>query len=162
LWHETLGLLLALVNEAARNPGARLPLRYPFQTVSALVIATRIREAIPAATSECANPDHPWHQIVRTLPQEIGSRLERDHVALARCVLGNPFRPLTFDPAWRTDTARAMARQMYDAREFSAMPILADALQDAGCDDEAVLSHCRVPGPHVRGCCVVGCVLGTS
>jgi len=49
---------------------------------------------------------------------------------------------------------------MYEAREFSAMPILADALQDAGCDNEDVLSHCREPGTHVRGCWVVDLLLG--
>jgi hypothetical protein len=50
---------------------------------------------------------------------------------------------------------------MYDSREFSAMPILADALQDAGCDNDEVLSHCRDPNAdHVRGCWVVDLVLG--
>jgi hypothetical protein len=48
---------------------------------------------------------------------------------------------------------------MYDSRDFSAMPILADALQDAGCTDEAILTHCRGPGPHVRGCWCVDLVL---
>jgi hypothetical protein len=45
-------------------------------------------------------------------------------------------------------------------RDFSAMPILADALQDAGCDNDDVLNHCRGAGPHVRGCWVVDGVLG--
>ena len=58
------------------------------------------------------------------------------------------------------DTAVALARQMYESRDFSAMPILADALQDAGCDNEDILSHCRSDGPHVRGCWVVDLVLG--
>jgi hypothetical protein len=49
---------------------------------------------------------------------------------------------------------------MYESRDFSAMPILADALQDAGCEDESILAHCRGPGPHVRGCWVVDLVLG--
>jgi hypothetical protein len=49
---------------------------------------------------------------------------------------------------------------VYESREFSAMPILADALQDAGCDCDDILSHCRGPGPHVRGCWVVDLVLG--
>jgi hypothetical protein len=80
--------------------------------------------------------------------------------ALARCVLGNPFRPVTFSPCWRTDTAVALARQMYESRNFSAMPILADALQDAGCENTDILDHCRGPGPHVRGCWVVDLVLG--
>lgn len=70
------------------------------------------------------------------------------------------FRPVTFSPEWRTGTALTLAQQMYDAREFSAMPILADALQDAGCDCAAILDHCRGPGPHVRGGWVVDLVLG--
>jgi hypothetical protein len=69
-------------------------------------------------------------------------------------------RPVSFSPEWRTDTAVALARQMYDSRDFGAMPILADALQDAGCDNEGILTHCRGEGPHVRGCWVVDLVLG--
>jgi hypothetical protein len=81
------------------------------------------------------------------------------HLALVREVFGNPFQPMDFAP-WRTDTAVSLARQMYESREFSAMPILADALQDAGCDNDEVLAHCRGDGPHVRGCWVVDGVLG--
>ncbi len=66
---------------------------------------------------------------------------------LLRDIFGNPFRPVTFSPAWRTDTAVAVARQLYESRDFSAMPILADALQDAGCENDDVLNHCRGPGP---------------
>jgi hypothetical protein len=79
---------------------------------------------------------------------------------LLRCVFGNPFCPVAFSPSWRTDTAVILARQMYESRAFSAMPILADALQDAGCDSADVLDHCRGPGPHVRGCWVVDLLLG--
>jgi hypothetical protein len=79
---------------------------------------------------------------------------------LLRDIFGNPFRPVAFDPAWRTISAVGLARLMYDSRDFSAMPILADALQDAGCDNDELLSHCRGPGPHVRGCWVVDLVLG--
>jgi hypothetical protein len=76
-------------------------------------------------------------------------------------IFGNPFRPVAFSPEWRTDTAVALARQMYDSREFGAMPILADALQDAGCDNEDILAHCRDGNlVHVRGCWVVDHVLG--
>jgi hypothetical protein len=84
-------------------------------------------------------------------------------VVLIRDVFGNPFRPVAFSPAWRTATALALAKQMYDSRDFGAMPILADALQEAGCEDEAILSHCRdAAQPHVRGCWVVDLVLGKS
>ncbi len=79
---------------------------------------------------------------------------------IVRDIFGNPFRPVTFVPEWRTDTAVSLARQMYDSREFGVMPILADALQDAGCDNDDILDHCREPGPHVRGCWVVDLVLG--
>ena len=65
-----------------------------------------------------------------------------------------------FEPAWRTSTVLALARQMYDTRDFAAMPILADALQDAGCDSDDILAHCREPGTHVRGCWAVDLVLG--
>ena len=77
-----------------------------------------------------------------------------------RDIVGNPFRPAAFAPEWRTDTEAALAAQMYESRDFAAMPILADALQDAGCDSADILDHCRGPGPHVRGCWVVDLVLG--
>ena len=75
----------------------------------------------------------------------------------------NPFRPTPFSPSWRTDTAVTLARTMYESREFSAMPILADALQDAGCDNTDILNHCRdMSQVHVRGCWVVDLVLGKA
>jgi hypothetical protein len=73
-------------------------------------------------------------------------------VQLIREIFGNSFRPVAFSPSWRTDTALSLARQMYESRDFGAMPILADALQDAGCDSEDVLNHCRdANATHVRG-----------
>ena len=82
---------------------------------------------------------------------------------LIRDVFGNPFRPAAFDPGWRTDTAVSLARGMYAGRDFAAMPILADALQEAGCENDDILSHCRDPhGVHVRGCWVVDLVLGKA
>jgi len=81
--------------------------------------------------------------------------------SLVRDIFGNPFRPVAFDPAWRTDTALTLARQMYDTREFSAAPILADALQDAGCDCDELLNHLReTSATHVRGCWALDLVLG--
>jgi hypothetical protein len=79
---------------------------------------------------------------------------------IIRDIFGNPFSPVPFAPEWRTDTALSLARQMYDSRDFGAMPILADALQDAGCDNDDILSHCRDTNRvHVRGCWVVDLVL---
>jgi hypothetical protein len=80
---------------------------------------------------------------------------------LLRDIFGNPFRPVAFAADWRTSDAVAIARTMYESRDFGAMPILADALQDAGCDNEDILSHCRDTAlTHVRGCWVVDAVLG--
>jgi hypothetical protein len=84
------------------------------------------------------------------------------HAKLFREIVGNPFRIVTFDPAWRSTTAIGLAESMYTARDFAAMPILADALEEAGCDHPDVLAHCRGPGPHVRGCWLVDLVLGKS
>ena len=63
-------------------------------------------------------------------------------------------------PRWRTTDVRALARGIHRDQAFDRLPILADALQDAGCDDEDVLNHCRRPGGHVRGCWVVDLALG--
>ena len=81
---------------------------------------------------------------------------------LLRDIFGNPFRAVAFDPAWRTEAAVGIALRMYDDRDFAAMPILADALQEAGCEDADILAHCREPGVHVRGCWVVDLVLGKA
>lgn len=93
-----------------------------------------------------------WVLVARYNPQH--------QACVLREIFGNPFRPVTADPAWFTSTALFLARQMYESRDFSVMPILADALQDAGCEEEAVLGHCRSKGPHVRGCWVVDLILG--
>jgi hypothetical protein len=82
-------------------------------------------------------------------------------VSLLRDIFSNPFRPVTLDSAWRTSTVTALAKQMYESRDFGAMPILVDALQDAGCTSEDILDHCRdAHSTHVRGCWVVDLVLG--
>jgi hypothetical protein len=79
---------------------------------------------------------------------------------LTRDIFGNPFRPVTLDPRWLTASVLDLACAIYDGRAFERLPILADALMDAGCDSEEVLNHCRGAGPHVRGCWVVDLILG--
>jgi hypothetical protein len=129
------------------------------------------------------DPQYPLFMFVRSVPgvwgrlREIGrdavDRLRfgislrkqppRPHhwCRFVRDIFENSFSPVAFSPEWRTDTAIALARTMYESREFSAMPILADALQDAGCDNPDILVHCRDTSlTHVRGCWVVDLVLG--
>jgi hypothetical protein len=80
--------------------------------------------------------------------------------AFISCVFGNPFHPTVFASAWRTVDVAALAQVAYESRDFSALPILADALEDAGCTDRTILEHCRGPDPHVRGCWVLDLILG--
>jgi hypothetical protein len=83
--------------------------------------------------------------------------------ARLRDVFGNPFRPISCNPAWLTSDVVALARGIYDERAFDRMPILADALQDAGCNNDDVLNHCRdANATHARGCWVVDLVLGKT
>jgi len=82
--------------------------------------------------------------------------------ALLRDIFGNPFRPVTINPDWRTLTVVSLAQAIYDEHAFDRLPILADALEDAGCDNADILNHCRQPGEHVRGCWAVDLVLGKS
>ena len=90
---------------------------------------------------------------------------DRDEPAqcmLVRDIFGNPFRPVMVDPSWLTSTVVSLAAGIYADCAFDRMPILADALQDAGCDNEDMLNHCRGAGPHVRGCWVVDLLLGKT
>ena len=82
---------------------------------------------------------------------------------LLRDVVGNPFRRPEIDPAWLSwndGKVSKIAQVFYDERTFDYMPLLADALEDAGCDNADILRHCREPGEHVRGCWVVDLLLG--
>ena len=91
----------------------------------------------------------------------VAANAERNlQAVLLRDILGNPFRPVTIDPRWLTSTVVDLAIAIYQERAFDRMPILADALMDAGCDDEEIISHCRGEGPHVRGCWVVDLLTG--
>jgi len=123
-------------------------------------------------------PINTMNAIVRSL--RLGS-LEKDPdkaVALEskhqchflRDIFGNPFRPVTIDPAWlvwRNGAVVKLAQSAYQERalpsgelEPERLAVLADALEEAGCTDAQILGHLRSPGPHVRGCWVVDLFLG--
>lgn len=135
---------LRAVSWAARAAAATLE-------QEAIVAAIRTSEAVVKVAEEVAAWDGPW-------AARIWAR-----AALLRDIVGNPFRTISIDPEWliRNDaTVRKIAQQIYSDRSFGDLPILADALIDAGCHDEEVLNHCRQTGGHVRGCWALDLLLG--
>ncbi len=92
------------------------------------------------------------------------------HSALIHDIFGNPFRPVARDLnwlAWNGGTVTKIAKAIYDERELPSghldparLAILADALEEAGCNDTDILAHCRSDGPHVRGCWLIDLLLG--
>jgi hypothetical protein len=127
---------------------------------------TAANQAARAAADAAVDTDPPGVSTIGSLLRAGGMallRAERSSQAdLIRCVFGNPFRPVAFDPRWRTSDSVGLARAIYEGRAFDRLPILADALTDAGCDDADILAHCRSPGPHVRGCWVIDLILGKT
>lgn len=85
-------------------------------------------------------------------------------IALLHDVVPNPFTSLPVaDPAWLEANGGLVARlaqSIYDERRFTELPILADALEDAGCTEVAILEHLRGSGPHARGCWPLDLLLG--
>jgi hypothetical protein len=102
-------------------------------------------------------------------------RDESEQCSLVRDIFGNPYRPLPPKKGkrqwndklavwlkWNDGTVVKLALSIYDDRVFDRLPILADALEEAGCSDSDILSHCRSGGEHVRGCWVVNLLLGKT
>jgi hypothetical protein len=89
--------------------------------------------------------------------------LSQKEANLLREITGNPFRPVAVDPAWRTwrdGTILRIAQTIYDEEHWAHLPILADALEDAGCTSDELLRHLREPSGHVRGCWALDLLLG--
>jgi hypothetical protein len=133
----------------AANLGARIA-----ANVAAWVVARGFDQGILAKVRDSLA----FRQII---PDRVGTiAFVGEYARALRDVFGNPFRPVALDPAWRTSDVLALARGIYAERAFDRMPILADALQDAGCANEEVLAHCRdAKQEHVRGCWVVDLLL---
>jgi hypothetical protein len=128
-------------------------------------------------SDECLDPRAELDRRVRLFRDIFGSSTVTDHpskgylaakaelarhVRLLHDIFGPlPFRDVPLNSDWLTSTVLALARGIYGEKAFDRMPILADALQDAGCDNDEMLSHCRREGwEHVRGCWVLDLLLG--
>jgi hypothetical protein len=113
---------------------------------------------IAAVAAEAwSNEEIPWHVA--------WAQAKEAHCQLLRDIFGNPFRSVAVDPSWRAwdgGTVVKLAQRIYDERAFDRLPVLADALEEAGCSDPYILNHCRQSGEHVRGCWAVDALLGKS
>jgi hypothetical protein len=136
-------------------------------TVQALAAAVRgvdfwSRNSLEAdAAIACAWTEPHWQDALREVMVLCGLTFGIE-AALLHDLVGNPFRPVTVDPtwlAWNGGFVSRLAQAIYDEHRFKEMLILGDALEDAGCTDEAILTHCRGLGPHARGCWVVDLIL---
>jgi hypothetical protein len=132
-----------------------------FSVAEAIHVLREVREALTAASSEELDRlPRRGRQGRRQAEREQGCELLRE-------VIGNPFHPVALDAAWQTPAVVSLARAAYDHRELPAgtldphrLAVLADALEDTGCDNREILDHLRGPGPHVRGCWVLDKLLG--
>jgi hypothetical protein len=97
-----------------------------------------------------------------------GSRADerRAQAELLRCLVGNPFRPrpavLPVWMRWNGGVVRCLAESIYDGRAFDQVGVLADAVEEAGCDSPEILGHLRGLGPHARGCWVLDLIRDTG
>jgi hypothetical protein len=106
------------------------------------------------AVHPCA-ADAPWHKA----KEEERKR----QAAILRDLFGIPQLPVKVDPTWarwNDGCVVKIAGAVYEQYRFAELPVLADALEEAGCNDSGLLMHCRAPGEHVRGCWVVDLILG--
>jgi hypothetical protein len=110
-----------------------------------------------------------WAEVVEgpSSPEAVAARQREESVQanLLRDLFGNPFRqPSAIPPAvlaWNDRIVTRLAQTIYEDRAFDHLPVLADALLEAGCDNEELLEHCRSQGPHTRGCWAVDLLTGT-
>ena len=129
------------------------PSRFAGQAVSDEYLAGIVLDASDAIGWEKKATDRPVTEWEPELVAQCG---------LVREIFGNPFRLVSLNQSWLTPTVKQLAQSMYDDRAFDRLPILADTLEDAGCDSADILNHCRQPGEHVRGCWIVDKILGNE
>ncbi len=153
--HDRTGLTIS------RKLGARVPNPHDSSYSQRGTDVVRLARAVFWTTSR-------WNvrEIASNVYADVSAATRLTHgaaAALIRCLLGNPYRPVALPRtvlAWNGGAVVKLAQAIDEERRFEDMGILADALEEAGCADAAVLGHCRRPGPHAHGCHVLDAVLG--
>jgi hypothetical protein len=111
----------------------------------------------PASLAEFA-AEHVIDIATRDVEKDEDRSFRTSICEVIRCVAGNPFQETSVDPAWLSwndGTIARIAEAIRTEHAFDRLPILADALEEAGCVNVEMLGHCRSEGPHVRGCWVI-------
>jgi len=151
-----------LVDEAAADPNLTFHLgeaRYA-AAETVLMLTSDDWQALLSVPTELLEAVRQAKDAVEDSPVE---RESAEQAKLLRDILGNPFRPRPIDEKWNREhshAVRPIARRIYDDRAFDGLPILADAMQERGFADEAMLAHLRSEQQHVRGCWVLDLILG--
>ena len=161
--HAQLSRVRAEANEAARLAGS---------VERSDSMDARGRAVWGAARAAYATVDDTGWDVARHAARRSASTFchqdeaeRRVQCELVRDLFGNPFQPMPdFSPwlRWHDRCVVKMAQSIYEERRFEELPILGDALEEAGCDDEEILWHCRAPGEHARGCWLLDAILGKS
>jgi hypothetical protein len=157
---------LRAAEDAAAVASRKIVARFPVYAEHELDISASLAAANSAEPPNCVFSPLRWELFY---PAENAANAVADRSAecaaqadLLRDLFGNPFHPVALDPAWPTWNGGAvlhLARTIYDERRFEDLPVLADALEEAGCTRVDILSHCRQASVHVRGCWVLDLLL---
>jgi hypothetical protein len=130
--------------------------------------AASVSQAVSLGYFSSSRPFPLTNRDAETCKNAAQAAYQVEHIAqcrLLRDIFHGPCSPVFIRRIWfrwNTGTINKLAQTIYDERRFGDLPILADALEEAGCDNPDVLAHCRQPGEHVRGCWVVDALLGKS
>jgi hypothetical protein len=144
------GELNARQHEGAWGAAGHAGLAAPYWVMRAVAGAARPDRFSAIHAAWCARMAEP------------GAAEESAQCDLLRDLFGHLFRPAAGRAwaAWQDGTVVTVARSIYQGHSFAELPVLADALEEAGCDDADVLGHLRGAGPHARGCWVLDWLLG--
>jgi hypothetical protein len=153
-----------VIERCADGLGSRPELQAALADVEAVEAATTdlARAATRAVIAAWSTAEHARSAAAQASLDPAGER--RHQAGLLRDLVGNPVRPAPVELAWLEHgggRVAQIARAIYDGRRFADLPVLADALEESGCTDEAILTHCRSGSEHALGCWVLDSLLGT-
>jgi hypothetical protein len=157
-WAVTVAAEAAAAN-AAYHQAAEAAVRASLWALDAVAGTAADAVADPPCSPESGRVGDRWFQTFQA------ARLaeKQAQCRVLRCIIGDPFCPVRARRswlAWHGGAVGKLARTLYEGRRFADLGVLADALEEAGCAEPALLAHCREPGPHARGCWALDVLLG--